>query len=96
MEAPAPQSKSPATPPSLATKKTTPIKARVLFDYKKAADDELTLSSGEIVTVLDKNLEDEGWWRGELNGRVGVFPGELVRLLLFSSSEREHSSYLIR
>lgn len=82
MEVPAPQSKSPATPPSLATKKNTPIKARVLFDYKKAADDELTLSSGEIVTVLEKNLEDEGWWKGELNGRVGVFPGEFVRCSL--------------
>ncbi|CAF2386819.1 unnamed protein product [Rotaria sp. Silwood2] len=72
------QQKIPATPPLLTTKKTTPIKARVLYDYKKAADDELTLTVNDIVTVLDKNLEDEGWWKGELNGRIGVFPDNYV------------------
>lgn len=75
MDPPPSQQKTPATPPLFASKKSTPIKARVLFDYKKSADDELTLSINDIVTVLDKNLEDEGWWKGELNGRVGVFPG---------------------
>lgn len=68
-------SSHPKTPPSQSSKKTTPIKARVLFDYKKAADDELSLAVGDIVTVLEKHLEDDGWWKGELNGRVGVFPG---------------------
>lgn len=74
-ETPLSQQKTPATPPLSATKKATPIKARVLYDYKKAADDELTLTVGDIVTILDKNLEDEGWWKGESNGRIGVFPG---------------------
>ncbi|CAF0824681.1 unnamed protein product [Rotaria sordida] len=72
------QQKTPATPPLLTTKKTTPIKARVLYDYKKAADDELTLTVNDIVTILDKNLEDEGWWKGELHGRIGVFPDNYV------------------
>ena len=68
-------SSRPKTPPSQASKKTTPIKARVLFDYKESADDELSLAVGDIVTVLQKRLEDDGWWKGELNGRIGVFPG---------------------
>jgi hypothetical protein len=75
------QQKTPVTPPLLTTKKPTPIKARVLFDYKKAADDELTLTVNDIVTVLDKNLEDEGWWKGELNGRIGVFPGKISNFI---------------
>jgi len=75
------QQKTPATPPLLTSKKTTPIKARVLFDYKKAAEDELTLTVNDIVTILDKNLEDEGWWKGELNGRIGVFPGRIYDLI---------------
>jgi hypothetical protein len=83
LETPTSLSKSPATPPLAMTKKNTPIKARVLFDYKKAADDELTLTVNDIVTVLDKNLEDEGWWQGELNGRVGVFPGKCARQSIF-------------
>ena len=80
MDTPPPQQKTPATPPLLTSKKSTPIKARVLFDYKKAADDELTLSVNDIITVLDKNLEDEGWWKGEFNGRIGVFPGKVYDL----------------
>jgi hypothetical protein len=83
METPVSQQKTPATPPLLTTKKSTPIKARVLFDYRKAADDELTLTINDIVTILDKNLEDEGWWKGEVNGRIGVFPGEIYNLLFF-------------
>lgn len=75
------QQKTPATPPLLTMKKSTPIKARVLFDYKKSADDELTLNINEIVTILDKNLEDEGWWKGEINGRIGVFPGMIYNLI---------------
>jgi len=54
------------------------LKARVLFEYKKAADDELTLNVNDIITILDKNLEDEGWWKGEVNGRIGVFPDNYV------------------
>ncbi len=37
-------------------------------------EDELTLRVGEIVTIL---REDEGWWEGDLNGAVGVFPSNL-------------------
>ena len=82
MDPPSSHQKTPATPPLLTLKKSTPIKARVLFDYIKSADDELTLGVNDIVTILDKNLEDEGWWKGELNGRIGVFPGK-IRYLRF-------------
>ncbi|CAF1022922.1 unnamed protein product, partial [Rotaria sordida] len=60
------------------TKKTSLIKARVLYDYKAEAKDELTLTTNDIVTILDKNLDDEGWWKGELNGQIGVFPDNYV------------------
>lgn len=46
-----------------ATKKPIGIRARVLFDYPAAAGDELTLKIGDIITIWDKNLEDEGWWK---------------------------------
>lgn len=46
-----------------AAKKKVPIKARVLYDYRKAADDELSLTVNDIVTILDKHLDDEGWWK---------------------------------
>lgn len=48
---------------------------RVLFDYEAQRDDELTLRVGDIVVIL---REDEGWWEGDLNGQVGVFPSNFV------------------
>jgi predicted nucleic acid-binding Zn-ribbon protein len=55
-------------------------KAKVLFEYVPTQPDELKLTVGEIIYVLDKNLEDEGWWKGETisTGRVGVFPDNFV------------------
>ena len=85
MDPPPSQQKTATTPPLFNSKKSTPTKARVLFDYKKSADDELTLNTNDIVTVLDKHLEDEGWWKGEVNGRVGVFPGKTMNLILLLS-----------
>ena len=40
-------------------------KAKILYDYKATANDELTLTVDDIVTILDKNLEDEGWWESK-------------------------------
>jgi len=49
-----------------ASKKNSPLKVRVLYDYKATADDELTLKTNDIVTIIHKNLEDEGWWKVNL------------------------------
>ena len=56
-------------------------RARVLFSYSAENNDELTIDEGDVVTVLDKDLEDSGWWKGEVNGKVGVFPDNFVELL---------------
>ena len=53
----------------------------VRYSYKAENEDELTLNEGDVITVLDKELEDSGWWKGELNGRVGVFPDNFVDLI---------------
>lgn len=55
--------------------------ARVMFPYSAEHEDELELHEGDLITVLCKDLEDRGWWRGELNGRVGVFPDNFVELV---------------
>lgn len=67
---------APALPPK-------PVKelCRVLFPYTAVNEDELTLSEGDIVTILSKEAPDRGWWRGELNGRVGLFPDNFVQAL---------------
>ncbi|KAH3803702.1 hypothetical protein DPMN_131969, partial [Dreissena polymorpha] len=64
-------------------------KAQVRYPYVGEHEDELSLTEGEIINVLDKDLEDSGWWRGEINGRVGVFPGNFVELI--NEVPRHHS-----
>ena len=61
----------------LASSEKTSI-AKVTFDYEAENDDELSLKEGEIVEVLSQ--EEEGWWKGSLNGKVGVFPANFVEL----------------
>lgn len=54
---------------------------KVLFAYEPANEDELRLGEGEIITILNKELADKGWWKGELRGRIGVFPDNFVQIL---------------
>lgn len=54
---------------------------RVIYAYSPNNEDELKLVEGDIVTVLSKELPDKGWWKGELKGRIGVFPDNFVTLL---------------
>lgn len=67
--APAPRAKA---PPPLPKRDTRP-KCKAMYDYDAAADDELTLRNGDIVTIIRK--DPSGWWEGEVAGRVGLFPG---------------------
>lgn len=54
---------------------------KVVFPYEAQNDDELTIKEGDIVTLINKDCIDVGWWEGELNGRRGVFPDNFVKLL---------------
>ncbi|XP_062421488.1 SH3 domain-containing protein 21 isoform X2 [Pungitius pungitius] len=54
---------------------------QVMFNYEAKTDDELSLKKGDLVVVLRKETEDEGWWEGELNGRCGFFPDNFVMLI---------------
>lgn len=54
--------------------------ARVMEDYAMQESDELTLHRGAIVTLYERL--DDGWFKGELNGRSGRFPGQ-VRFSFF-------------
>lgn len=49
---------------------------KVIFNYNQDHVDELSLCIGDIVDILGE--EEEGWWRGILNGKEGVFPSNFV------------------
>ncbi|XP_035144963.1 SH3 domain-containing kinase-binding protein 1 isoform X12 [Callithrix jacchus] len=74
-----------ATPDSSKTEMDSRTKSKdyckVIFPYEAQNDDELTIKEGDIVTLINKDCIDVGWWEGELNGRRGVFPDNFVKLL---------------
>ena len=46
----------------------------MLFPYNAVNEDELSLEEGQLITIVSKDVEDKGWWKGEVDGKVGVFP----------------------
>ncbi|KAI5106347.1 SH3 domain-containing protein 21 isoform X2, partial [Silurus meridionalis] len=64
-------------------RKKTNVKecCQVMFDYTANSEDELELKKGDIVAIINKACEDEGWWEGELNGRRGFFPDNFVMII---------------
>ena len=55
--------------------------AKVLFAYEAQNEDELTIKEGDIITIVSKDIEDVGWWKGELNGRIALFPDNFVEII---------------
>uniref|UniRef100_A0A673NFX3 F-BAR and double SH3 domains protein 2-like n=1 Tax=Sinocyclocheilus rhinocerous TaxID=307959 RepID=A0A673NFX3_9TELE len=59
--------------------------ARALYAYEAQTEDELSFPEGAVICILSKhNQEDDGFWEGEFNGAVGVFPAVLVEDLSVS------------
>lgn len=60
------------------------IWVKALYDYYGTCDEELTFQEGQVIQILRKELHDnvdDGWWEGELNGKIGVFPSLVVEEL---------------
>jgi hypothetical protein len=47
-----------------------------LFSYSPEQEDELRLDVGDDIEFITE--VEEGWWRGKLKGRVGIFPSNFV------------------
>ncbi|CAL8323944.1 unnamed protein product [Boreogadus saida] len=47
------------------------------YDFSSRDMRELSLQEGDLVTIYTKTGAN-GWWRGEVNGRVGWFPSSYV------------------
>ncbi|XP_042069421.1 F-BAR and double SH3 domains protein 2-like [Haplochromis burtoni] len=60
--------------------------AKALYDYAGQTEDELSFPEGAIIRILSREThEDDGFWEGEFNGVVGVFPAILVEDLTVTS-----------
>ncbi|KAJ8281742.1 hypothetical protein COCON_G00042610 [Conger conger] len=65
--------------------------ARALYQYCGQSADELSFQEGALIRLLrcDHSAVDDGFWEGELDGRVGVFPSLVVELLAEGEEEEE-------
>ncbi|CAH2001676.1 unnamed protein product [Acanthoscelides obtectus] len=64
-------------PEEIAIKPIATCKA--IYPYKPNMPDELALKPGDSLTVYRQ--QDDGWWLGECNGNVGIFPATYVELV---------------
>lgn len=62
-----------------AAQRTKSRRAKVTFSYAAENPDELTLQPGQSVDVLGE--EEDGWWRGQVGDRTGLFPSNFVEII---------------
>ncbi|XP_038868527.1 F-BAR and double SH3 domains protein 1-like isoform X1 [Salvelinus namaycush] len=67
--------------------------ARALYEYQGQGPEELSFPEGAVIRLLRcrQGEVDDGFWEGELDGRVGVFPSLVVELLGDGEEEEEES-----
>ncbi|CAJ1052936.1 GRB2-related adapter protein 2b [Xyrichtys novacula] len=54
-------------------------RVRALYGFYAEEMDELDFDAGDIITVLD--CSHNAWWRGELRGKIGLFPSNYTKPL---------------
>lgn len=71
-----------SAPPALsASPAQGPSRVKALYDFEPQEEGELAFRKGDVIRVI--NSAYEGWWKGELDGRIGIFPlTYIVSLLL--------------
>ncbi|XP_044751389.1 uncharacterized protein LOC123311459 isoform X3 [Coccinella septempunctata] len=52
---------------------------KALYHYTPNFTDELELNPGDMLSVYRK--QEDGWWLGECNGNVGIFPATYVEVV---------------
>ncbi|XP_066533446.1 CD2-associated protein isoform X2 [Hoplias malabaricus] len=60
---------------------------KATFNYAATNQDELDIKEGDIIHLLSKDTGEPGWWKGELNGKQGMFPDNFV--VLISDMDKE-------
>lgn len=68
-----------APPPPAAASQPIASRVRALYDFTPTESGELAFRKGDVIQVLDSVYEH--WWRGQVNGEVGIFPVNFVKVL---------------
>lgn len=60
-------------------------KVRATFDYVATESGELSIRKGDLINVLE--MDETGWWKGELRGLIGFFPSNFSEVLPATPAE---------
>ena len=77
-------SNKPPPPPKIRAKFSSNAYCVALYDFEPNEQSELAFRNGQNIKITSKETEHMGWWMGESEGRVGLFPANYVRLNEFS------------
>mmetsp|Transcript_5034 Transcript_5034/g.6261 ORF Transcript_5034/g.6261 Transcript_5034/m.6261 type:complete len:107 (+) Transcript_5034:1778-2098(+) len=69
--------KGPSVAPKRGAKRVQYVEA--LYDYQADGDDELTITAGDRIALVQADTDGSGWTEGELNGVTGMFPTSYVK-----------------
>jgi hypothetical protein len=65
-------------------------KCKVLYDYEAQDTIELTIKETDLIVIVKQ--DPSGWWKGELNGKVGLFPSNFVEEIPVAAPEQPPES----
>ena len=57
------------------------VQAMTLYNYRAEMKCDLEFRKGQIISVIFRTDTQNDWWEGKLDGKVGIFPANYVRLL---------------
>ena len=49
---------------------------KAIYNFNGENDDELSIKKGDVIEVVE--IIDDGWWIGNLKGKIGMFPANYV------------------
>lgn len=82
----------PSQPRSLRRRRSKKRLCEATFDYVPQNEDELEIKIGDVIEIVEE--VEEGWWKGALSEKTGLFPCNFVKELIDQNDDGEANEVL--
>lgn len=69
--------KGPQVAPKRGARRVQYVEA--MYDYEADGDDEISISAGDRIVLIQEDTDGSGWTEGEVNGQRGLFPTSYIK-----------------